>query len=158
MLTLSSIETNVNFKNVNLTEVVSQALTDLEEKIKESNAQVTVAELPHIRGNHEYLVQLFYNLIGNGIKFSKGGAVIEIRAEEKDGKVFVDVKDNGIGMKEEETKRIFTAFERLHARNEFEGSGIGLAICKKIIDAHGGEILVRSQPGVGTVFTVALPA
>jgi two-component system, chemotaxis family, sensor kinase Cph1 len=157
ILSLSSIQSNVDVKKVDLAEVVAQAVNDLEEKIKETHALVNVGQLPVVSGNYEYLVQLFYNLVGNAIKFSKENPRVNIVAEVQSSSVLIHVKDNGIGMEEEETKKIFTAFERLHSRKDFEGSGIGLAICKKIVDAHNGDILVQSKPGLGTVFTVKLP-
>lgn len=157
ILNLSSIRSEIDLERVNLGEVIAQAITDLDEKIREANAEVTVSQLPDVKGSYEYLVQLFYNLISNAIKFSRN-PVVDVFAEQTDNWVRIHVKDNGIGMKEEETKKIFNAFERLHSRKEYEGSGIGLAICKKIVEAHNGQISVQSNPGTGTVFTVTLPS
>ena len=157
VLTLSSISEETAFSNVNLTEAIHYALDDLEVKIRERDAIVNLGELPEVWGNPGQLSQLFLNLIGNALKFSKERPVIMIKAEVAAGNAFIHVQDNGIGMDNENLSKIFEAFQRLHSRSEYEGSGIGLAIVKKIIDVHKGTITVKSKPGEGTVFTIGLP-
>ena len=97
------------------------------------------------------------NLIGNALKFSSGRPVISISSEEKRGAILVHVADNGIGIAEEDLHKIFGAFQRLHSKAEYEGSGIGLSICKKIVEAHHGSISVKSKLNEGTVFTLQFP-
>ncbi|AEI50746.1 sensor histidine kinase [Runella slithyformis] len=157
VLTLSTIRVNDEFETVNLKDAIGIALEDLEVKILEKKAVVRVADLPHVIGNREYLAQLFMNLIGNSVKFSKNTPLITITGLVNANKVLIYVRDNGIGMSEEHMDKIFFAFQRLHSRTEYEGSGIGLAICKRIVELHRGRISVESIPGEGTTFIVELP-
>ena len=158
ILSLSSITEGVELKSTDLNAVLEEVKTDLEVKIQERNAVIDQGTLPHVYGCHEYLVQLFLNLIGNAIKFSDKRPYIQIRAESGPDFVIIHVKDNGIGMRQEDTHTIFNAFERLHGKDVYEGSGIGLSISKKIVDIHKGQISVESSPGVGTTFRIELPA
>jgi signal transduction histidine kinase len=96
------------------------------------------------------------NLIANAIKFSNGKPVIHIYSETKGDKVIIYVKDNGIGMDESDTSKIFNPFQRLHGKSEYEGSGIGLSICKRIVELHGGKISVESKKGEGSTFKIQL--
>ena len=139
-------------------EAIQESIEDLEIKILEKNAVIKVGELPMVRGNKSYLSLLFLNLISNSLKFNQHQPVIEINGTAKNGTVFLSVQDNGIGMDEDDQKAIFNAFHRLHPRSEYEGSGIGLAICKRITDVHGGKIAVKSIPNKGTTFFIELPA
>jgi two-component system, chemotaxis family, sensor kinase Cph1 len=129
----------------------------MEIKILEKNAVISVSDLPAVMGNREYLAQLFMNLLGNSIKFSKNTPLITITGLIKADKVLIYIRDNGIGMSEEHVDKIFFAFQRLHSRTEYEGSGIGLAICKRIVELHQGRISVESTLGEGTTFIVELP-
>jgi light-regulated signal transduction histidine kinase (bacteriophytochrome) len=156
ILTLSTIGKVAEFEEVLPGESVSIALQDLEIKLLESGAVVNVKELPAVKGVKEFLTQLFMNLIGNAIKFSKGTPIINIYGETKDDKVIIYVKDNGIGMEESQTDKIFNPFHRIHGKSEYEGSGIGLSICKKIVELHGGSITVKSKPGEGSTFKIEL--
>jgi len=136
-----------------------QALANLEASIRETAAEIAHGQLPTVRADGTQLVQLFQNLVGNAMKF-RGNAPPKIRVDacrEEDHWLFF-VRDNGIGMDPEYRDRIFLIFQRLHARNEYPGTGIGLAICKKIVDRHGGRIWVESQPGQGSTFYFTLPA
>ncbi len=135
-----------------------QALTDLLLAIAENNAIITYDALPIVRGEKAQLAQLFQNLIANAIKFRREEPPqIHIWAEAKDDLWLFGVRDNGIGIKPRYLERIFELFKRLHTRKEFPGTGIGLAICKKIVERHGGNIWAQSQPGVGTTFYFTLP-
>jgi signal transduction histidine kinase len=126
--------------------------------IEEHGAQVNSGPLPTVYGDEVQLIQLFQNLIANALKF-RGDAppVIRITAQEDDGAWRFAVKDNGIGIASAHQERIFMIFQRLHPRSEYPGTGIGLAICKKIVERHGGRIWVDSEPGRGATFFFTIP-
>lgn len=134
------------------------AVQNLQSAIEESNAQVIYESLPEIFADGSQLVQVFQNLIGNAIKF-RGSVppVIRITAQKKSRTWTFTVADNGIGIAPEHAEIIFVIFKRLHTRAEYPGSGIGLAICKKIIEQHGGRIWVESLAGQGSTFKFTLP-
>jgi signal transduction histidine kinase len=136
-----------------------QAVADLDEAVRESGAAVTRADLPVVRGDATQLVQLFQNLVGNSLKF-RGAAppVVHTEARRQGGDWLFAVRDNGIGIDPQYAERVFVIFERLHPREQYPGTGIGLAICKKIVEGHGGRIWVESQPGEGATFWFTLPA
>ncbi|WP_022851175.1 ATP-binding protein [Limisalsivibrio acetivorans] len=147
------------FTHVNMNDVLDMVKANLKAPIEETGAVVEHGKLPTIMADSSQMVQLFQNLIGNAIKFRKEGETpkIEIFTEKK-GKFFrFGVKDNGIGIEEKYLERIFVIFQRLHTRDEFPGTGIGLAICKKIVERHGGEITVESISGEGSTFLFTLP-
>ncbi|MGZ3159372.1 MAG: sensor histidine kinase [Burkholderiaceae bacterium] len=134
------------------------AMHNLVRLINESHAQITYPEtLPIVIGDTTQLTQLFQNLIANAIKFC-GGKIprIEINAIKLNDFWELTVKDYGIGIEQEHFERIFVIFQRLHGRSEYPGSGIGLAICKKIVERHGGHIWVESVVGTGTTFHFTL--
>ena len=139
-------------------EALQQALINLRGAIEESGAQVTHDPLPGVLADETQLTQLFQNLIGNGIKYQNPGVpLVHISAARNGGKKWIfSVKDNGLGIDSQYFERIFGMFQRLHKRDEFAGTGIGLAICKKIVERHGGTISVESQPGQGSTFSFAL--
>jgi light-regulated signal transduction histidine kinase (bacteriophytochrome) len=139
-----------------LIEVIQQ---DLQAIIKDTNATIDVGELPRIKGFQTELRLLFQNLISNGIKFSKPGIApkIKISAKEEDGWTFA-IQDNGIGISDEYMDRIFVAFQRLHSRSEYEGTGLGLAHCKKIVELHKGNLWVKSKPEEGSTFYFKIPS
>ena len=143
---------------INLGAVVSQVLEDLSISIAETQATVTVSDLPTVGASPTQMAQLFLNLIGNGIKF-KGEAPprIQITAQLYSSEWLISVQDNGIGINPKYAERIFQIFQRLHSRSEYSGTGIGLAICRKIVEAHGGRIWVTSEPGQGSTFYFTLP-
>jgi PAS domain S-box-containing protein len=142
-----------------LNAVLNRTLTDLSTAIQESKALITTDALPTVRANSCQMGQLLQNLIANAIKFSgKQPPQIQIRAVEHDQSWTISVQDNGIGIEPQYADRIFIIFQRLHTRDEYPGTGIGLAICKKIVERHGGEIWVESEPGRGTTFSFTLPA
>jgi len=147
------------FTLVDLSKVLSEIVEDLEFQINKEKADVTVGNLPMLTGDEMQLRQLFQNLLTNALKFHPPGRSpkVSILSRDLGEKVEISLRDNGVGIEEKYLERIFRPFERLHHRNEFEGSGVGLAICQKIITYHGGEILVRSKPGEGSTFFIVLP-
>ena len=147
-----------SFEPTDCTGILNQALTDLNVAIDENEAVITHDALPVMMGDESQLVQLFQNLIGNGIKFrSKEAPRIHISAQESGNEWIFTVQDNGIGIDPQYNERIFMIFQRLHGREEYPGTGIGLAICKKIVECHGGRVWVDSQPGNGSTFYFTIP-
>lgn len=144
---------------VDCNEVLAGVLGTLRLRIEESGAVVHAASLPVISGDKTGLVQLLQNLIGNALKFrSAAPPEISVEAERRgDGFVF-SVEDNGIGIDPRFASRIFDVFQRLHRREEYPGTGVGLAICKKVVELHGGRIWVESEPGKGSIFKFTIPA
>jgi PAS domain S-box-containing protein len=139
-------------------EALQQALLNLRSAIEESKALVTHDPLPDVLADQMQLTQLFQNLVGNAIKYQKSGVpnVHISTSRNGGGKWIFSVKDNGLGIDPQYFDRIFVMFQRLHKRDEFAGTGIGLAICKKIVERHGGNISVESQPGQGSTFRFPL--
>jgi signal transduction histidine kinase len=159
LLTYSRVATRgKEFAPTDCNEVVARALLNLITSINESGAQVTHDQLPTVLGDEFQLGQLFQNLIDNAIKY-RGVAPAEIHVGcERDGEMWrFAVKDNGIGIEPEYAERIFVIFQRLHTRQEYPGTGVGLAICKKIVDRHRGKIWVESEPRKGSTFYFTLP-
>jgi signal transduction histidine kinase len=140
-------------------------LSDLEIRIAEVSARVEVGDLPTIEADAVQMRQLLQNLIGNALKFRKADTppIVRVHADTgesglaSEGLFRLIVQDNGIGFDEKYVDRIFVMFQRLHGRAEYEGTGVGLAICRKIAQRHGGDITARSCPGQGTSFIVTLP-
>lgn len=146
------------FAPVDCNAVVEQVLKNLQVAIAHDRATVTCDPLPVVMANKTQLLQLFQNLISNALKFRREELPqVRIWAQSSDRAWLFQVRDNGIGIKPRYQERIFEIFKRLHTRREFPGTGIGLAICKKIVERHGGRIWVESQPGVGTTFCFTLP-
>lgn len=145
------------FAPVPLGEVVRAAVANVQIAIEESGAQVRWKDLPTVEGEKSQLLQVFQNLIGNAIKF-RGDRVPEIDiAARKDGEDWhLSVRDNGIGIEPQYVERIFLIFQRLHDRSKYDGTGIGLAVCKKVVEQHGGRIWVESAPGQGSTFHFTL--
>jgi PAS domain S-box-containing protein len=141
-------------------ETLGQAIMNLRGAIQESGALVTHDPLPPVMADERQLIQLFQNLVGNAIKYqSPGVPKVHISAAKNGGKQWTfSVQDNGLGIDPQYFERIFGMFQRLHKREEFAGTGIGLAICKKIVERHGGSISVESQPGEGSTFRFGLAA
>ncbi len=146
------------FAEVDINEVLEQAIFDLEIAIEENNVIVTNDTMPIICADHSQMVQLFQNLIGNAIKYhSEKTPRINISAKEEEGEWVFLVSDNGIGIDPEYHERIFQIFQRLHEIHVYSGTGIGLAICKKIVERHGGCIWVDSEIGEGATFYFSIP-
>jgi light-regulated signal transduction histidine kinase (bacteriophytochrome) len=139
-------------------QALKEAVANLQTAIERSGATVTATPLPMVRADLAQLTHLFQNLIENGIKFrSDRPPEIEVSARHQDGTWLFWVRDNGIGLDPQYADRIFMIFQRLHTRDKYPGTGIGLAICKRIIERHGGKIWVESQPGRGATFYFTLP-
>lgn len=144
---------------VDLNEVIPRVIRSLGTSIEESRARVTCDILPTVAGIDSEMEQLFQNLIGNGIKFNKTPSPqIHISAEQSDEGYTLCVADNGIGIDRQFAERIFVIFQRLHSKTQYKGTGMGLAICKKIVDHHGGRIWVDANSGAGSRFYFTLPA
>jgi PAS domain S-box-containing protein len=147
------------FKKVDLVKIVREAADVFEEKIKEEGGSVEIAALPDIDADENQVLRLFQNLIGNSLKFrSDESPRIKVFAK-RAGQGFCEliVKDNGIGFQKEYEELVFKPFQRLHARGAYEGTGMGLAICRKIVERHGGSIRVESEAGKGSAFIIRLP-
>jgi len=138
--------------------VFEQALANLKLTIDESGAGVTHDPLPRVTADETQLIQLFQNLLGNAIKFrGEEQPRIHVSAKEDSNDCLFSLSDNGIGINPEYFDRIFVIFQRLHGREEYPGTGIGLSVCKRIVERHGGRIWVESQPGEGSTFHFAIP-
>ena len=150
----------LQFEDVDLNATMTDILKELEVPIRDKMAIVEVDILPTIKGNQLRLRQLFMNLISNALKYSKKDIPphVHVTAQQEDERVSVRVKDNGIGFDEQYREKIFGLFERLHTRDQFPGTGIGLSICKRIAELHNGAISASSSPGEYSVFEVTLPA
>jgi PAS domain S-box-containing protein len=166
LLSFSRVATKARpFESVDLLRVAREVLSDLEERIDATGAVVQLEGLPVAKADPTQMRQLLQNLIGNSLKFHKPGVVPTVRIwgglinspQYPEGACQFVVKDNGIGFDEKYLDRIFTVFQRLHTRSEYEGTGVGLAICRKIVHRHGGEITAVSAPGEGAAFHVTLP-
>lgn len=145
-------------REVDLNRLVHDVLGGLEQSRQESGAQVEVGALPVLQGEPVQLSALFQNLIANAIKFRREPPVIRIDARAEGDAWHLTVQDNGIGIHAEQFERVFQVFQRLHGKDEYPGTGIGLAVCKKIVERHGGRIWLESEPGVGTTFHFTLPS
>jgi len=144
---------------VDCNKILSEVLFDMTDSINSSGAKISVQELPVLNGFETELRLLFQNLIHNAIKFRKKDVCPEIKISvesQKNEWVFA-IEDNGIGIQEKDIENVFIIFRRTHNRSEYEGSGIGLAHCKKIVELHGGRIWVESIPGKGSTFIFSIP-
>jgi PAS domain S-box-containing protein len=160
LLAFSRITTKAQpFVRVDLEHVAREVAHDLEIRTHEAGAHVEIGSLPALDADPLQMRQLLQNLISNALKFHREGVppLITVNGSVEGERAQIVVVDNGIGFEEKYADRIFTMFERLHGRGTYEGTGIGLAICRKIVERHGGDIVARSAPGVGSTFTVTLP-
>jgi two-component system sensor kinase FixL len=173
LLNLSRVTTKaVDFEQVDLMKVAREVVSDLEVKIDESGGRVEFERLPAIEADPLQIRQLLQNLVGNALKFHregepprvqisarfvKGRDSLALDRSPEDERCRIEVKDNGIGFEEKYLDRVFEVFQRLHPRDVYEGTGVGLAICRKIVERHGGTITAQSEPGRGATFIVDLP-
>lgn len=150
---------DITFEEVKLGDIIAEVIRDLDLPIKEKNAVIEVSEFPVIVGNLQRLRQLFNNLISNSLKYSKSGTppLIQITTVVEPPHLTIVVKDNGIGFEEKHSEKIFGLFERLHTRDQFPGTGIGLSICRKIAELHHGKISASSVVNEYSKFEVTLP-
>jgi chemotaxis family two-component system sensor kinase Cph1 len=159
ILTYSKVDTQyaqLTFTDVQ--SVVSKALANLKQRIYQCDAQIEVGSMPAVMADQIQLMQVFQNLIGNAIKFRRDTPpVIKIWGDRREDDWVFAVQDNGIGIDPQFFERIFVIFQRLHTRDEYGGTGMGLAICKKIIEGHRGKIWVESNPGAGSTFYFSIP-
>lgn len=146
-----------NYSLVKLDRIMQETLDDLSLTIEEKQATIDYADLPAIIANPREIRQLFQNLISNSLKFIKDRTPeIQVTAQQQANEWLIAVKDNGIGIESQYSEKIFQMFQRLHSNSEYEGTGIGLAICQKVVNSHGGRIWVESDFGRGTIFYFTL--
>jgi signal transduction histidine kinase/DNA-binding response OmpR family regulator len=173
LLTYSRVATKAQpFVPVDLTQAAREVVSDLEARIEQVGGQVEIEELPTIQADPTQMRQLLQNLVGNALKFHRKGVppVVKVHAQLLNGqgeylvaegttaeRCRIIVEDNGIGFDEKHLDRIFQVFQRLHSRSEYEGTGIGLATCRKIVERHGGSVTAQSAPGQGATFVATLP-
>lgn len=160
LLAFSRVRTHSQpFEKVDLARIVAQVMQDLEIGIAEIGATITVSELPVLEADPTQMRQLFQNLLGNTLKFQRPDVPLQVTVSCRLAEPFyeITVADNGIGFEPQYAERIFNVFERLHGRESYAGTGMGLAICRRIAERHRGDIHAESQPGEGAVFTVRLP-
>ena len=160
LLTFSRVTTRARpFQSTDLAVVMRDVLSDLEVRIEQAKGKVEVGELPKIDADSMQMQQLFQNLIANALKFHKPGEapVVKVTAVVKGNECTLSFQDNGIGFDEKYLDRIFTIFQRLHGRQAYEGTGVGLAVCRRIAERHSGSITARSATDQGACFMVKLP-
>jgi light-regulated signal transduction histidine kinase (bacteriophytochrome) len=149
---------NKKFESVDIAHVLQVAIANLEDSLLSSGAVITHDELPRVHADSRQLASVFQNLLGNAIKFRRQVPPrIHLFVQRDVGQWRFALKDNGIGIERDYFDRIFVIFQRLHTRTEFPGTGIGLAVCKKIIQRHGGRIWIESEPGKGSTFFFTIP-
>ncbi|WP_226005626.1 PAS domain-containing sensor histidine kinase [Natrinema salinisoli] len=160
LLKYSRVETQGEpLEPVELGDVLDEVRDDLQLTIERSGAEITAEELPPVEGDASQLRQVFQNLLENAIEYSGDAAPrIHVSAERDGPDWVVSVRDEGIGIDTEDANRIFDVFQRLHSREEYSGTGIGLALCERIVERHGGDIWVESEPGEGSTFSFTLPS
>ena len=153
LLTYSRVSKQQETELVDCSEILKIVLNNINDIVQENKVKIVVDKLPQLKSNSLQMTQLFQNLISNAIKFhSHNEPQIHISVKEQKNEWLFSIKDNGIGIDKKYEEKIFVIFQRLHTRNQYEGTGIGLAICKKIIDQHEGKIWFESQPEQGTTF------
>jgi light-regulated signal transduction histidine kinase (bacteriophytochrome) len=170
LLKLARVSSRVKaFRAVELGKLLEEVISDLEPQIEKATGAVELGHLPTVQGDETQLRQVFQNLIGNAFKFQKPDTPPSVRiylhadqahetgSEHAEGYYEIVVEDNGIGFDNRDAAKIFQIFQRLHGQGEYEGTGIGLAVCKKIVERHRGRISASSEPNKGTKFIVALP-
>ncbi|MCW3124780.1 MAG: hypothetical protein JWO03_438 [Bacteroidetes bacterium] len=158
LLRLAKVDANPHLQDVKLDNVVQEIRLNSEVLIKEKNAQIRADALPIITADRTMMLQLMQNIIGNGIKYNESATpTMDIKSKKKNDRLEITIADNGIGIPDHLREKAFQIFNRLPTQGEYPGSGIGLAICKKIVDSMDGTISIADNPGGGTVFTISLP-
>ncbi len=161
LLTYSRIGKKKNLKktSIDLNIALLKVQKNLDKTIQEKKASIKMEQLPSITGIPSQIISLFQNLVSNALKYVAPNTTpkVHIYAEQKGNYYYITVKDNGIGIPQERFQEVFAIFKRLHSREEYEGTGIGLAICQKVLDFHEGDLLLDSEEGKGSAFTVKLP-
>lgn len=159
LFTYTKLESEIQFERVSLQDVMAIVVSNLQHILKEKNGIIKCEEsLPEVIGNLSQLSQLFQNLITNGLKYNNSDSpTVCISTENREGEWLFKIKDNGIGIASDEYEKIFEPFKRLHGLDKYTGSGIGLTICRKIVERHKGKIWVESEEGKGSTFFVILP-
>lgn len=159
LLTFSRVQSKAReFQATDSEEALRNALADLTVTIEQSGAEVTHGPLPMVMADSSQLEQIFQNLIGNAVKFAAGGPPrVHISADRVGEQWIFSVRDNGIGIDPRYHERIFGIFQRLHSREAYPGTGIGLSVCKRIVERHGGRIWVESAEGQGSTFYFSVP-
>lgn len=153
------IDRDVVFGRTSLQDALDDCLRDLAREIAERKARVHYGELPVVYGNGPLLTQLFQNLVGNGLKYCRADCPeISVKVVQQDEVYAIGVEDNGIGIAEEQRAAIFEPFKRLHSADEFDGTGLGLATCRKIVERHGGSLWCEGGGNGGTIFWFTLPS
>ncbi len=165
LLAFSRVTTRAQpFAEIDLDHITREVVGDLENRLEQTGGRIEIGPLPTIEADPTQMRQVIQNLLSNGLKFHRPGvppvvriAQVPLEKEDPPDWVRIEVSDNGIGFDDKYLDRIFAIFQRLHGRGEYEGTGVGLAVCRKIVDRHGGRITARSTPGAGTTFVVTLP-
>jgi light-regulated signal transduction histidine kinase (bacteriophytochrome) len=171
LLSYSRVTTKAQtFNKINLNQIAIEVISDLQIRIEQTNGQVIVDKLIEIEAEPTQMRQLFQNMIGNALKFHRKEVppVVKVYASIKTDpntdpwqtdteSCILTFEDNGIGIEEQHFQKIFVVFQRLHGKDQYEGTGVGLAICQKIVEYHNGEITVESTPEIGTKFIITLP-
>ena len=160
ILSLSRVQTKVlEPTDVDLNEGCQNVLLDLSETVQESGGRIILDDMPTVVGELSLLRQLLMNLVGNGLKYrsAERAPEVSVRAFQDQTSWTIEVEDNGIGIESRFYQKIFGLFERLHSVEEFSGTGIGLALCLKIVERHQGQLWVESEPGEGSIFSFRIP-
>ncbi|RQG99003.1 ATP-binding protein [Natrarchaeobius oligotrophus] len=158
LLVYSRVDTDgASLSTVDLEEVLDDVIADLAVTIDENDAEITVENAPRVTGDETQLKQLLQNLVSNAIEYSDDEPVIHVSAKRNGTNWILSVRDEGIGIEPADHERIFEVFNRLHTREDHPGTGIGLALCQRIVERHGGDIWVESAPGDGATFSFTLP-
>lgn len=159
LLNFSRVGTEVAFTEVDLNQVLAEVVEEQQEEIRASGAKLDIGKLPTLTAHYTDLKQVFQNLITNGLKYRKSTVAphIIVRSIDEPDQFCFAVRDNGIGIERQYFDRIFQIFQRLHGRNEYSGTGIGLATCKKVVHIYGGQIWIESTPGEGSTFYFTIP-
>ncbi len=159
LLEFSQSGLNQNFTETDMNEIMQETLEELQQEIDDSHAEIISKPLPVISASRTEIKRVMQNIIGNSIKYRTEGKVprIEVMAQEKTDDWLFSISDNGIGIAEEYFEKIFLVFQRLHGRDKYPGTGIGLAACRKIVEMHGGKIWLESMPEQGSVFHFTIP-